>query len=225
MRPPPTARPAVLLDRDGVINTLVSRRPGGPGESPLRPEQVTLAAGVAGGLRLLREAGFATAIVTNQPAAAKGEADLADVVAVQAEVDRLLAQAGVPVRAVHFCLHHPLGRPGHPLTLRCDCRKPAPGLLVAALEGLQADARTSWIVGDSDRDIAAGRAAGVSTVLVESPLGGHRRTGRPAPDLRAADLHGAARLILERARAGSAATGRLRFRRSRPGAGRGPRPD
>lgn len=69
-------------------------------------------------------------------------------------------------------------------------------MLVGALADLGADPRHSWMVGDSDSDIAAGRAAGLSTVLVDSEGGNHKRSGRPAPHARAADLAAAARLIL-----------------------------
>lgn len=192
----------MILDRDGVLNTLVARAPGGTGEAPFDPAQVRLAAGAVDGLRLLRQSGFRTAVATNQPAVAKGEASLEDLQAVQAEVDRSLAACGVCVDATCVCLHHPAGRPGHPLAVTCGCRKPAPGLLIEALGRLGASRRGSWMVGDSDSDIGAGRAAGLATILVDSLGGGHKRSGRPAPDARVADLAAAARLIVARDRCG-----------------------
>lgn len=186
---------AVLFDRDGVLNRLVARGVGGPGEAPLRPAQVALAAGVGPALVRLRSAGFLLAVVTNQPAVAKGQAEPADVEAVQAEVMGRLAGQGVTVDTVRMCLHHPEGRPGHPLSVACACRKPAPGMLLSALAELGADPRSSWMVGDSDSDVAAGLSAGLSTVLVDSEGGGHKRSGRPAPDARVADVAAAAEVI------------------------------
>lgn len=192
----------MILDRDGVLNVLVARTPGGPGEAPLDPAQVRLAAGAVDGLRILRRSGFRIAVATNQPAAAKGEASLEDLQAVQAEVDLRLAAYGVGVDATHVCLHHPAGLPAQPLAVTCGCRKPAPGLLVDALGRLGAARQGSWMVGDSDSDIGAGRAAGLGAILVDSPGGGHKRSGRPAPDARVADLAAAARLVVARHPAG-----------------------
>lgn len=197
----------MLLDRDGVLNLLVARSGGGPGEAPLRPEQVALVPGAAPALGLLRAAGFRLAVVTNQPAVAKGEAGLDDIEQVQAEVMGRLAALGATFDAVRVCLHHPRGRPGHPLSVACACRKPAPGMLTSALADLDAEPRLSWMVGDSDSDVAAGCAAGLSTVLVDSEGGSHKRSGHPAPDARVADLAAAARVILVDRRGGRA-TGR-----------------
>lgn len=197
----------MLLDRDGVLNLLVARPGGGCGEAPLRAAQVALVPGAAPALTLLRSAGFLLAMVTNQPAVAKGEAGPGEVEEVQAEVIGRLAALGATFDAVRVCLHHPQGRPGHPLSISCTCRKPAPGMLTSALADLEAHPRLSWMVGDSDSDVAAGRAAGVSTVLVDSQGGSHKRSGHPAPDARVADLASAARFILADRRGGRATGG------------------
>lgn len=186
----------MLLDRDGVLNLLVPRGPDGAGESPLEVGQVQLVPGAAAALGRLRAAGYTLAVVTNQPAAAKGEAGLPQIEAVQAEVVGRLKAAGAALDTVRVCLHHPRGRPGHPLSRICDCRKPEPGMLLSALAELEADPALSWMVGDADRDVEAGRAAGVATVLIDSVGGDHRRTGRPEPDARAVDLAAAVEVIL-----------------------------
>ena len=126
------------------------------------------------GVRALRDAGFALVVVSNQPAAAKGTATLEELEAVSARVRELL---GVEFDGWYACLHHPDGVvPG--LAGPCDCRKPAPGMLLEAARELELDLAASWIVGDTDADVGAGRAAGTRTVLVEHPGSAHRRTGR-----------------------------------------------
>ena len=173
---------AVFLDRDGVLNQLVLNPATGDHESPYRPEDVALVPGAAEALRLLRSLGVPLAVVSNQPSAAKGTADLASLAAVHDAVVALLAEEGLAVDEVRYCFHHPAGTDPE-LGRACDCRKPAPGLILQAAEalGLDADALgRSWLIGDSDVDVEAGRAAGLRTVLVEDPRSAHRRAGAQA---------------------------------------------
>ena len=119
-----------------------------------------------------------------------------------------LAGAGVHIADVEVCMHHPVGgQGGDPALARpCDCRKPKPGLLLALMNRLDADAARTWMVGDGASDLEAGRAAGVRTALVFAsnrcelcPL----RDG-PAglrPDVHGANLLEVARGILRRASA------------------------
>jgi D-glycero-D-manno-heptose 1,7-bisphosphate phosphatase len=186
---------AVFVDRDGVINALVTDPLSGRPESPLKVADVDLLEGVGAALRRLREAGFLLVGVTNQPAAAKGRASRAELEAVQSRVLQLLAQEGVRFDAFRICLHHPDGRDPE-LGVSCDCRKPAPGMLLDAARELDIDLAASWIVGDTDVDVLAGRAAGVRTILVEHPGSAHKR-GRATPQLVATDLASAAGAILD----------------------------
>ena len=187
---------AVFLDRDGVLNQLVLNPATGDHESPYRPEDVALVPGAAEALRLLRSLGVPLVVVSNQPSAAKGTADLASLAAVHDAVVALLAEEGLAVDEVRYCFHHPAGTDPE-LGRACDCRKPAPGLILQAAEalGLDADALgRSWLIGDSDVDAEAGRAAGLRTVLVEDPRSAHRRAGAQAT-ARAADVLEAARIV------------------------------
>ncbi len=188
-------RPGVLLDRDGVIIDPVldpvDRRP----ESPLRAVDVGLATGAAEGLRLLRDAGLPLAVASNQPAAAKGKATVAALEAVELRTRELLEQAGLRLDGWYTCLHHPDGSVPE-LTRACDCRKPAPGLLLRAAEELDLDLARSWMVGDSDADREAARAAGARFALVEHPLSAHRRSRAEPADLRGPDLAAVAAGIL-----------------------------
>jgi D-glycero-D-manno-heptose 1,7-bisphosphate phosphatase len=175
---------AVLLDRDGVINEPVNDPTSGTPESPYHPEDVTLVDGVASAIRALRRSGIPVAVVSNQPAAAKQTHSLADLAAVDAEVRRLLAAEGVEIPVWRYCHHHPDGTDPD-LGIRCACRKPQPGLLVGALEALGVPVTPDVvIVGDSDADIGAGKAIGISTILVEHPATAHRRVALEEPQLR-----------------------------------------
>jgi D-glycero-D-manno-heptose 1,7-bisphosphate phosphatase len=193
------SRAAVFLDRDGVLNDPVpDPAGGGRPESPYRVEDVHLSAGAVAGARRLQEAGFALVVVTNQPAAAKGTTTVEALEAVNARVRGLLAAEGIEFAGWYVCLHHPAGRVAA-LSGACDCRKPAPGLLLQAADELDLDLEASWIVGDSDSDIEAGRRAGTRTALVEHPGSAHRRTGEAVADLQTRDLEEAAAGILGQA--------------------------
>jgi MurNAc alpha-1-phosphate uridylyltransferase len=193
--PADARRPAVFLDRDGVLNEGAPDPVSGELESPLRVEDVRLLPGAAAAARALAEAGYALVCVTNQPAAAKGKATVAQLQAVHAQVLELLAREGVRLDASELCFHHPEGTVA-PWAGPCACRKPAPGMLLAAAAELDLDLEASWMVGDTDTDVAAGGAAGCHTALVEYPGSAHKRAGAADPDLRAPDLAGAATQIL-----------------------------
>jgi D-glycero-D-manno-heptose 1,7-bisphosphate phosphatase len=191
-------KPAAFLDRDGVLNELVADPASGIPESPLKPADVRLIEGAATAAARLQQAGFVLVCVTNQPAAAKGVVSATQLLAVHARVVELLAAAGVTLAASRLCLHHELGIVPE-LSWPCACRKPAPGMLLDAAARLGLDLAASWMVGDTDADVLAGRAAGCGTVLLEHPPSAHKRTGRADPDLLDTDLAGAvARLLGER---------------------------
>ena len=187
--------PAVFLDRDGVINSLVRNPATGLLESPYRPEDVELAPRAVDGIQLLRTLGVPLVGISNQPAAAKGTCDLETLHAVHEELARLLGEAGAELDDYRYCFHHPDGSDPE-LTQACTCRKPAPGMITAACEALGGcELARSWVVGDSDVDIEAGRAVGSRTLLVEEPGSAHRRSHDVAPDKRARDLYEAAAKI------------------------------
>lgn len=192
-----SAERAVFLDRDGVLNELVLNTATGDHESPYRAEDVRLTPGAAEAVRLLRTLDVPLAVVSNQPSAAKGTTDLGSLAAVHDAVMRQLADAGAGVDEVRYCFHHPAGTDLE-LGRACDCRKPAPGLILQAADALGLDDAAlgrSWLIGDSDVDVEAGRAAGLRTVLVEDPRSAHRRAGGPA-DARARDVLEAARVVV-----------------------------
>jgi len=178
---------AVFVDRDGVVNELVPDPLTGLPESPLQVSDTALIPGVVDALRRLAGAKLLLVGVSNQPAAAKGTVSRADLEAVHARVVELLAAEGVRFDDFRICFHHP--------DAGCACRKPAPGLLLSAAAELGIDLERSWMIGDSDADVVAGRQAGCRTVLVEHAGSSHRRTGA-APDLTAPTLAAAVDALL-----------------------------
>ena len=188
-----TGKPAVFLDRDGVIN----EERGGVHS----PADVALIPGAAEAIRAFNEAGVPVICVTNQPDLAKGMMSWTDLRAVTGEIDNQLARdAGAYLDDIFFCPHHPeRGWPGEvpELKVDCSCRKPKDGLLREASQAHNIDLQRSWLVGDRYCDIAAASAAGVRSVLVQTGHAGNdRRRYLDEPDRYCASLADAAQSIL-----------------------------
>ncbi|MCG5211971.1 HAD-IIIA family hydrolase [Streptosporangium sp. KLBMP 9127] len=147
---------AVFLDRDGTLN---EKAP--PGEYIRRPEELVLLPGAAEAVRRVNRAGVLAVLVTNQRWLARPPAGPAAYAAVDARLRELLAERGARLDAGYVC-PHPLDR--------CDCRKPAPGMLTRAAADHSISLPGSCMVGDSVSDLLAGRAVGAATVLIH-PLG------------------------------------------------------
>jgi D-glycero-D-manno-heptose 1,7-bisphosphate phosphatase len=186
---------AVFVDRDGVINELVVDPLSGRPESPLRLQDVSLLPDAAPALRRLTGSGCRLVGVSNQPSAAKGLVSLFELQSIQARVLALLAAQDVRFDDFRLCLHHPDGVVAE-LTGECDCRKPAPGMLLAAARDLDIELAGSWMIGDTDADVMAGQAAGCRTALIDHPASDHKRNGDVRPDIVAADLGAAVDIIL-----------------------------
>jgi D-glycero-D-manno-heptose 1,7-bisphosphate phosphatase len=154
-------RPAVFLDRDGV---LCENRD----DYVKSLDEFVFLPGAAEAVASLRKAGLMVVVVTNQSAIGRG---VVSVEAVQEIHDTMLANLkdqGAEVDDVLVCPHAP--------EANCDCRKPRPGLLIKAAVQHGIELANSWMVGDASSDIAAGARAGCETVLV--------LTGRGADQMR-----------------------------------------
>jgi D-glycero-D-manno-heptose 1,7-bisphosphate phosphatase len=141
----------VFLDRDGVINR---RAP--EGRYVTRWEDFHVLPGVVEGITLLNRAGYCVIVVTNQRCIAKGLMTAAELEEMHQRMSALFARAGARIDAIYYCSHE--------VEESCNCRKPAPGMLLkaASLRGIELPA--SWMIGDSDIDIKAGKNAGCKTV-------------------------------------------------------------
>ena len=183
----PPVNPAVFLDRD---NTLIANS-GDLGD----PSKVVLLDGVVQGLLRLHEHGYTLVVVTNQGGVARGHYGEADVRAVHQEISRIVQhQSGSPelITRYYYCPFHPEGnipeyRREHPW------RKPQPGMLLQASRELDLDLSRSWMVGDQDRDVEAGQAAGCRTLLLATEPSTDKST---QADAIAPDLREAAEIIL-----------------------------
>src|SRR4051794_18945963 len=180
--------PAVFLDKDG---TLIDDVP-----YNVDPSLIELAPGAAEGAALLAGTDFALVVISNQSGIARGLFPESAVVAVEARIRELLADYNVPLAGFYYCPHHPQGKiAGY--TAECNCRKPAPGMILRAAAELGLDLDRSWMVGDILDDVEAGHRAGCRSILIDN---GHETlwqwNPQRRPDFVAPDLAAAARAIL-----------------------------
>jgi D-glycero-D-manno-heptose 1,7-bisphosphate phosphatase len=169
-------RPAVFLDRDGVITEDVFYPETGEWEAAMRPGDVALRPGAREGLARLRALGRPLILVSNQGAYAKGKATLAALWQVHLRVVALLAADGLGFDDCFYSYTHPDGVVPHVSGPSLE-RKPSPYFLLVAAARHDLDLARSWMIGDRDSDIACGRAAGTRTILVRNP---HARGQRGA---------------------------------------------
>lgn len=180
---PDTAlRKAVFLDRDGTV--IVDT------EFSTDPARFVPLPGTLEGLRALQDAGYEIVIITNQSGVARGFFDEASLRAFHDFMVNWFGERGVSISAVYYCPHYAAGNVPQ-YSISCRCRKPEPGMLLRAAADHRLDLAQSWMVGDRDCDIGAGRAAGCRTIRV----GDWPNDDEPA-DFTAADVGEAARKIL-----------------------------
>jgi D-glycero-D-manno-heptose 1,7-bisphosphate phosphatase len=190
-------RQALFVDRDGVLNEPVWDEHTQTRESPLAVVDVLLAPGAAEAVKTGVAAGMVVVVVSNQPSAAKGVVSRDVLEAVHQQVLKLLEAEGARVAASYICWHHPEGT-DQALGHECDCRKPAPGLLLRAASDLNLDLAASWLVGDTDADVGAAAAAGLAGVVIVDHQGSAHRRGKisSAVPLHAATADEAVRRIV-----------------------------
>ncbi|MBE0558546.1 MAG: HAD family hydrolase [Proteobacteria bacterium] len=153
---------AVFLDRDGTINEEVGYLD--------RLEKLRLIPGAAEAIRLINESGMKAIVVTNQSGVARGMFGEAFVGTVHRRLREMLAAEGASLDGLYFCPHHPTEGRGRYLR-SCDCRKPAPGLLLRAAEELSLDPERSTMIGDTLKDIEAAARIGARGILVRTGYG------------------------------------------------------
>ena len=146
------AKRAVFLDRDGVI--VIPEFRDGRSFAPRRVEDFNIYPEAPAALARLRAAGFALVVVTNQPDVAGG---LITSDVLETMHDSL--KATLPIDRIEVCTHRNEDR--------CECRKPAPGMLLQAADALELSLETSYMVGDRASDVEAGKRAGCKTVFID----------------------------------------------------------
>jgi heptosyltransferase-2 len=140
----------VFLDRDGTLN-----KDTGYIKSP---DELTLLPGVGAALARLKKAGACLVVVTNQSGLGRGYFAAKDLEAIHAKLRLLLAEDQVTLDGLYFCPHHPDDR--------CNCRKPAPGMIDRAVAELRVDLDRAYVIGDSARDIELAKQVGARSLLV-----------------------------------------------------------
>lgn len=182
---------AIFLDRDGTLNVEVNR--------VTTPDAFDLIDGVAKAVRKINESEYRAIVVTNQPVLARGDCDEATLARIHAKLDTLLAREGAYVDGLYYCPHHPhRGYAGEVAALKidCECRKPKPGMLLAAKADFNIDFAQSWLVGDSTVDIRLANSLGIPSILVRTGKGGTDGIYDDKPSHTVATLSEAVDLIL-----------------------------
>lgn len=184
-------RPAVFLDRDGVINKEVSHLSD--------PAQMELISGAAEAIQRLNEAGFLVIVVTNQAVVARGECTLDVLRLIHNKMETLLGRKHAWIDALYFCPHHPdRGFAGEvpELKVDCVCRKPKTGMFDRAVQDWNISLSGSYGVGDSRRDVIAARRMGIVAIGVKTGHGCHDCDALESPDWLVEDLREAVDVIL-----------------------------
>lgn len=179
---------AIFIDKDG---TLISDVP-----YNVDPDKIVLTDGAVEGLRLLQRKGYALIVISNQAGVAHGYFAEEDLEPVIFRLHRLLGSAGITLNGFYYCPHHPMGKLSQ-YTVSCNCRKPAPGMILKAAADMNISLQASWMIGDILHDVEAGNRAGCQSVLINNgnetvwEMNEHSR-----PAYIAKDLLEAARLII-----------------------------
>jgi D-glycero-D-manno-heptose 1,7-bisphosphate phosphatase len=168
------ARPAVFLDRDGVLNRVVVRN--GRPYPPSSVQDFELYGDVADGCARLKAANFLLIVITNQPDVNRGTQSREMIEAMHVKL-----RSAVPcLDRIEVCYHA-----GERYGERCECRKPRPGLILRAAADLNIDLNKSYVIGDRWRDIDCARAAGCRAILIQR---GYRERLREPPDFTVANF-------------------------------------
>jgi len=145
---------AIFLDRDGVINRVIMKE--GKPYSPRKLSDFQLTDGIKGVLDHLKEAGFLLIVVTNQPDISRGLITWDALEAIHN-----LIRPELPVDDIIVCPHDDADE--------CDCRKPKPGMIIESARKWDIDIESSFIIGDTWKDMEAGKSAGCTTILLDAP--------------------------------------------------------
>ena len=170
----PNRRKCCFFDRDGVANVEV--------DYLHEAEKTVLEAGFVEAVKAAHANGYLAVIITNQAGIARGMFSLQELYQVHERIQELLAEQGEKIDAIYFCPHHP------DYTGVCNCRKPAPGMILKAAEELNIDLAQSLMIGDRLSDCQCGKNAGCkASYLVRTGYGLKTLTANPDPEFPVAD--------------------------------------
>ncbi|MCH5198709.1 MAG: HAD-IIIA family hydrolase [Oscillospiraceae bacterium] len=156
---------AVFLDRDGTINVFNG--------FITSPGQLSLIPGAAQAIKKINSLGYLAVVITNQPVIARGDITESELKNIHNRLETLLGEEGAYLDGIFYCPHHPdsgfIGERTR-LKIKCECRKPAPGLILRAAREFNIDLSQSYMAGDSRRDIFAAQNAGCTPVFIGDDL-------------------------------------------------------
>lgn len=153
---------AIFLDRDGTVNKHIGFLK--------NIDEFELTEDASEAIRIINASGYLAIIITNQPVIARGDVTISELKKIHDKMETLLGNEGAYLDGIYFCPHHPdKGYKGEikELKIQCECRKPKPGMLLKAANDFNIDLAQSWMIGDSDSDIIAGKAAGCNTLKIK----------------------------------------------------------
>lgn len=175
---------AIFIDRDGVINKDTN--------FITHPEDFIIFPFTAEAIRLINNSDYLAIVITNQSAVARGMISESELKLIHDKMENELALSKAQINGIYYCPHHPdVGE-----NRNCSCRKPLPGMLLKAAEDFHIDLSSSIMIGDSERDIIAGKAAGCKTIVVKT--GKEINYSTTQADFMAENLLEAVHLILNR---------------------------
>jgi D,D-heptose 1,7-bisphosphate phosphatase len=154
---------AVFLDRDGTINKYVGFL--------TKPEQFELIDGVAEAIKRINKSGYLAIVVTNQPVIARGDCTFEELQQIHDKMETELGKCGSFIDAIYICPHHKdSGFIGERIEYKydCNCRKPKIGLFEKAAKDFNIDLSQSYMIGDSESDMLAGRLAGCKSEKIDN---------------------------------------------------------
>lgn len=154
---------AIFLDRDGTINKYI--------KFLTNINDFELIDGVTEAIKKINSSEYLAIVVTNQPVIARGECSLKQLNNIHNKMETLLGKEGAYLDDIFYCPHHPdKGFKGEIIEykIECECRKPKPGMLLKATEKYNIDLKSSFMIGDSQRDIEAGKATGCKCFFINS---------------------------------------------------------
>lgn len=179
-----TKKFAAFIDRDGTINHNF--------ENLFKLTDLRLLPNAAQAILLLNQAQIPAIVITNQPVIARGIASEKDVEKIHQEINIQIGKIGAEINSFYFCPHHPDANLKQ-YSLTCDCRKPNTAMYKQAALDFEVSLTDSYVIGDTYKDIAAGKALGATTIAV---LSGQSDFKDSKPNYIVKDLYEAVKLIV-----------------------------
>lgn len=183
----------IFLDRDGTINKEVGHLK--------KPEEFNFIDGAIEAIKIINNSEFRCIVITNQPVVARGECTYEDLYKIHNFMEMKLGNEGAFIDRIYFCPHHPdsgFDNEVKELKIKCNCRKPAVGMLESAKIDFNIDLNSSWLIGDSTVDVKTADNFGIPSILLKTGLGGLDKNYDVSPDYICDDLINAVNLILSK---------------------------